>query len=119
MAGRTKEASEAQLGLERIVFFSDAVMAIAITLLAIDIRVPEMPAGLAAQQLAVSLAAIGPRFMTFFISFMVIAVYWMSHHRYFGYIKRYDARLIWLNLLFLFFIICMPFLSLKLYSMLN
>jgi uncharacterized membrane protein len=100
-----------QLGLERIVFFSDAVMAIAITLLAIDIRVPDVAPALASQQLAASLAAIGPRFMTFFISFIVIGVYWISHHRYFGYIRRYDSRLILLNLLFLFFIICMPFLA--------
>ncbi len=105
------QPAEDQLGLERIVFFSDAVMAIAITLLAIDIRVPELPPGSAAQQLGPSLSAIGPRFMTFFISFLVIAIYWISHHRYFGFIKRYDARLMWLNLLFLFFIICMPFLA--------
>ena len=100
-----------QLGLERIVFFSDAVMAIAITLLAIDIRVPEIPPGLAPQQLAASLSALGPRFITFFISFMVIGIYWISHHRYFGHIKRYDMRLILLNFLFLFFIVCMPFLA--------
>ena len=49
--------------------------------------------------------------MTFFISFVVIGIYWVSHHRYFGYIRRYDTRLMLLNLLFLFFIACMPFLS--------
>jgi len=105
------EPPEDQLGLERIVFFSDAVMAIAITLLAIDLRVPEIAPASAAQQLAASLAAIRPRFMTFFISFLVIAIYWVSHHRYFRYIKRYDTRLMWLNMMFLFFIICMPFLA--------
>ncbi len=110
-AKRSVEAAEDELGLERIVFFSDAVMAIAITLLAIDIRVPELAPAVAAQQLGASLSAIGPRFMTFFISFLVIAIYWISHHRYFGYIKRYDTGLMWLNLLFLFFIICMPFLA--------
>jgi uncharacterized membrane protein len=93
------------------VFFSDAVMAIAITLLAIDIRVPTVDPALATQQLALSLSAIGPRFMTFFISFIVIGVYWISHHRYFGYIRSFDTRLTLLNLLFLFFIICMPFLA--------
>ncbi len=99
------------LGLERLVFFSDAVMAIAITLLAIDIRVPEINPGLAPQQLAAGLSALGPRFMTFFISFLVVGIYWISHHRYFGYITRYDSRLILLNFLFLFFIVCMPFLA--------
>ncbi len=102
---------EEELGLERLVFFSDAVMAIAITLLAIDIRVPEIPPGLAVQQLAGQLSAIWPRFLTFLISFIVIGIYWISHHRYFGYIKRYDTRLILLNFVFLFFIVCMPFLA--------
>jgi uncharacterized membrane protein len=41
----------------------------------------------------------------------VIGIYWISHHRYFGYIKRYDKRLMLLNLVFLFFIACMPFLA--------
>jgi TMEM175 potassium channel family protein len=103
--------SEDKLGLERIVFFSDAVMAIAITLLALDIHVPELGAAVGSQQLAAALKALAPRFMTFFISFVVIGLYWLSHHRYFGYIQRYDTRLMLFNLLFLFFIICMPFLA--------
>jgi uncharacterized membrane protein len=41
----------------------------------------------------------------------VIGIEWMSHHRYFAYIKRYDSRLIVLNLMFLFFIVCMPFVA--------
>jgi uncharacterized membrane protein len=100
-----------ELGLERIVFFSDAVMAIAITLLAVDIKVPEMATDLAAAQLPGSLHALTPKIMSFVISFMVIGVYWMSHHRYFSFIKRYDSRLIYLNLLFLLFIAAMPFIS--------
>ncbi len=99
------------LGLERIVFFSDAVMAIAITLLAIDIRVPQIDPSVAPQQLLARLSAIQPHLMSFFISFVVIGVYWISHHRYFAYIRRYDTRLILLNFLFLFAIVCMPFLA--------
>jgi uncharacterized membrane protein len=111
MLPRARPPSEDQLGLERIVFFSDAVMAIAITLLALDIHVPELDAAVASQQLVGALAALAPRFITFFISFVVIAVYWVSHHRYFGYIRRYDTRLNLFNLVFLFFVICMPFLA--------
>ena len=111
MPAKSKTSPEEQLGLERILFFSDAVMAIAITLLAINIRVPEIDPSRASQELAGRLSAIGPAFMTFFISFIVVGIYWISHHRYFGYIKRYDSRLMLLNLLFLFFIICMPFLA--------
>jgi uncharacterized membrane protein len=99
------------LGLERIVFFSDAVMAIAITLLAIDLKVPELAASAAAAELPRSLSELGPEFMSFIISFFVIGIYWMSHHRYFRFIERYDGGLIVLNLLFLLFIVLMPFVA--------
>jgi uncharacterized membrane protein len=99
------------LGLERIVFFSDAVMAIAITLLAIDLKVPEIAASAAAADLPRSLSELGPRFMSFLISFFVIGIYWMSHHRYFRFIQRHDGGLIVLNLLFLLFIVLMPFVA--------
>ncbi len=111
MPAESNPLPEGELGLERIVFFSDAVMAIAITLLAIDLRVPEVDPHITSQQLAAQLSAIRPHLLTFFISFVVIGIYWISHHRYFRYIKRYDTRLILLNLLFLFFIVGMPFLA--------
>jgi uncharacterized membrane protein len=100
-----------ELGLERIVFFSDAVMAIAITLLVIDLKVPEIPAALAAAQLPAQLEELAPRLGSFFISFIVIGVYWNAHHRYFSYIRRYDNLLILLNMLFLLFIVLMPFVA--------
>ena len=111
MPKKSNQPPEESLGLERIVFFSDAVMAIAITLLAIDIRVPEIEPTFAATELPAQLAAITPNLLTFFISFIVIGIYWISHHRYFSYIKRYDTRLMLLNLTFLFFIACMPFVA--------
>ena len=111
MPKKSIPSPEESLGLERIVFFSDAVMAIAITLLAIDIRIPEIEPGLAAAELPAQLTAITPNLLTFFISFIVIGIYWISHHRYFSYIKRYDTRLMMLNLMFLFFIACMPFVA--------
>jgi uncharacterized membrane protein len=111
MPKKSNHPPEESLGLERIVFFSDAVMAIAITLLAIDIRVPEIDPSVAGAELPAQLAAITPNLLTFFISFIVIGIYWVSHHRYFNYIKRFDTRLILLNLMFLFFIACMPFVA--------
>ena len=106
---RTHGQYPGELGLERILFFSDAVMAISITLLVIDLKLPEIPAALAAAQLPASMAALTQHIMGFAISFAVIGLYWSSHHRYFSYIRRYDGRLIVLNLIFLFFIVLMPF----------
>ena len=111
MPDKAKTKSEEVMGLERMVFFSDAVMAIAITLLAVDLKVPEIDPGRATTELPKQLIALRPSLMTFFISFIVIGIYWMQHHQYFGYIRRYNRQLLWLNLMFLFFIACMPFLS--------
>ncbi len=109
--GPSPDAAHTGLAFERIIFFSDAVMAIAITLLAIDLRVPEI-AGLATTaDMAAHLVAMWPRFLSFIVSFGVVAVYWNSHHRNFNLIRRYDGRLIVLNLLFLLCITCMPFIA--------
>jgi uncharacterized membrane protein len=97
------------LGLERLVFFSDAVTAIAITLLAIDLRIPVADSRYSAQELWKVIAGLNTDLIALLISFLVISVYWVSHHRYFQYIERYDNILIFLNMIFLFLIILMPF----------
>jgi len=96
-------------GLERIVLFSDAVFAIAITLLALEIRLPESEHLLEDGELLAQLTEIWHVYLGFFISFMVIGVFWMAHHRKFRLIKRYDSRLMLLNLLMLMVIAFIPF----------
>ncbi len=108
---RSLELTRNEFGLERIVFFSDAVVAIAITLLALDIRVPVVPPEAAAAQLPGLLAGLAPRFISLVTSFIIIGVYWLSHHHYFQFIERFDRSLILINLLFLLFIICVPFVT--------
>jgi TMEM175 potassium channel family protein len=96
--------------LERMILFSDAVFAIAITLLVIEIKVPEIDKHLVSDGLLLeSLANLIPKFFGFIISFMFIGIYWTVHHRLFGYVVNYDRRLLTLNLLFLFAIALMPF----------
>lgn len=91
-------------GLDRILFFSDAVMAIAITLLVIDLRVPEISRGLGP-----ALRGLWPNYLAYVFSFFIIGSYWLSHHRFFRPIRRYDDRLALMNLLFLFFVALIPF----------
>ena len=100
--------------LERLILFSDAVFAIAITLLAIEIKAPELH-GETAGKIVGELLQLTPRFIAFFISFLVIAIYWIIHHRMFGYLKNYNQGLIWLNMLFLMMVVLMPFFT-ALYS---
>jgi uncharacterized membrane protein len=96
-------------GLERLVFFSDAVFAIAITLLALEIRLPTDAADLTNQQLLANLAGIWPKYLSFAISFLVIGNFWIAHHRRYRFIMRYDNNLLLLNLLVLMSIAFIPF----------
>jgi uncharacterized membrane protein len=95
--------------LERIVFFSDAVFAIAITLLAIDLRVPALPGGQTDRSFLEALATLGPSLFAFCISFLAIALFWVGHYRTFRYVVDADGRLIAINLGFLFSVAILPF----------
>ncbi|MCJ0742288.1 TMEM175 family protein [Pedobacter montanisoli] len=97
--------------IERMILFTDAVFAIAITLLIIEIKSPEVHKGMTIAEMADQLLILTPKFIGFFISFFVIAIYWRSHHRLFSFVKDYDDKLIWQNFAFLFSIILMPFSS--------
>lgn len=103
------EQFDDQAGLERLVFFSDAVFAIAITLLALDIRLPVDASELSNRELLASLLDIWPRYLSFVISFLVIGNFWISHHFRYRWIIRYDRRLMLLNLLLLMTIVFIPF----------
>jgi uncharacterized membrane protein len=96
--------------IERLILFTDAVFAIAITLLVIEIKAPEVH-GLPIKLQISGLLAMIPKFSGFTISFFVIAIYWRSHHRLFGFVTSYTEKLIWLNILFLFTVVLMPFSS--------
>jgi uncharacterized membrane protein len=97
--------------LERLVFFSDAVFAIAITLLIIEVHVPHLPHGSDTAAHLQALAGLMPSFMGFFISFAVIGTFWAGHHRAFGLATHYAAGLILPNLMMLCAIVLMPFVT--------
>jgi uncharacterized membrane protein len=92
---------------DRVLFFSDAVFAIAITLLVVDLRVPNLPAGLihAGDQLRASES----RIFGFVLSFAVIGLFWISHHTIFRHITVVDRVLIVINLLLLGMIAFLPY----------
>ncbi len=91
--------------VERIVLFSDAVFAIAITLLALQLTVPNV----AAARLGHALAGLGATYASYAISFAVIAIYWVAYHRDMHFVDRFDGKLLVLNLLFLASIAFLPF----------
>jgi len=95
--------------IESISLFSDAVFAIAITLLAIDIRVPQLAEDLVVIQLNNEIFGLAPKLISFILTFFIIGNFWISYHRIIYRIRRYDRGLIALNLLFLMFIVLLPF----------
>jgi uncharacterized membrane protein len=90
--------------VERMAFFSDAVFAIAMTLLIIEIHPPETPP----EDLSRALGGLVPQYLTFVLSFAVVGLVWMSHHRKVSAIVRYDQNLLRLNLLMLLFVASIP-----------
>ena len=109
MTGPHGRAAAEATAFERLVFFSDAVFAIAITVLVLELRVPELPPERAEAELLAHLLELWPRFFAYLISFVVIGLYWIGHHRLFRHIVRYDAGLLVLNLLLLLSVAFLPF----------
>ena len=97
--------------LERLVFFSDAVFAIAITLLVIEIHPPHFERGEGAGDHLAALARLTPNFVGFAISFFVIGFFWSGHHRAFTLAGRYYGGVVIWNLALLGAIAFVPFVT--------
>lgn len=95
--------------LERLMFFSDAVFAIAITLIALEIHLPAEQLPTSAHAWLVALVGTLPQLAAFGLSFAVIGAFWASHHTLMAMLRGFDQRLVWPNLLFLLFIVLIPF----------
>ncbi|HEY7606892.1 MAG TPA: TMEM175 family protein [Actinomycetes bacterium] len=93
-------------GLGRLLALADGVFAIALTLLVIEITLPE---GTSDARLGAALVTVGPHYFAYVLSFAVIARFWIAHHNTFRYIGGYDDPLIWLNFLLLLFVAFLPF----------
>jgi uncharacterized membrane protein len=94
---------------DRIVNLSDGIFAIAITLLVLDIKVPNIPEDLVTRELPAAMVSLWPNYLGYFLSFVSIAVFWTIHHSIFRPIRAYDRNLLYLNFLFLMLVAFVPF----------
>ncbi len=95
--------------LERLVFFSDAVFAIAITLLIIEVKVPHLEYGLSVADTWRTLADRLPSIGGFVLSFLVIGRFWIGHHSALAAVGHHDTKLLWPNLFLLMSVAFLPF----------
>jgi uncharacterized membrane protein len=97
---------EKNLELERLVFFSDAIVAIAITILVFNLKITSDESK---HFTFVDLLQAWPRFLAFFLSFFIIALFWKVHHQFFFYIRAINETLLWNNIAWLLFVVLLPF----------
>jgi len=101
-----REHIERQNDPIRVLALSDGVFAIILTLLVLEIRVPELSGD---QGLGDALREIRPSFVAFLISFVVVANAWARHRDLFALIRRTDRVVIWLNILYMLPLALLPF----------
>ena len=104
----TREEIKKEFQLERMILFSDAVFAIVITLMAIEIKIPETER-LTDQTLAKALVHLLPTLTAYIASFIFIGAIWYQHLKMFSLLKDYDKGLVVRNMLLLFFVGLFPF----------
>ena len=101
-------------GTTRLEAFSDGVFAIVITLLILEVRMPSLhalaaPGADLSAELWKSLLELGPKILSYILSFAYVSIYWVNHHQLFHIIQRSDRGLFWCNSLFLMLLAFIPF----------
>lgn len=104
-----RRAAGGFLSTNRLEAFSDGVFAVAITLLVLNLQVPQIGASMVSSKLTSELGLLWPKFLIYALSFVVVGIYWVGHHNTFHYIIRSDRTLLWINLLLMMCIVFIPF----------
>ncbi|MCL4264840.1 MAG: DUF1211 domain-containing protein [Anaerolineae bacterium] len=89
---------------ERLLAFSDGVLAIIITIMVLELRPPEEPT-------LAALRPLTPSFLSYGLSFIFLGIYWNNHHHLFQVVERVDGRVLWANLHLLFWLSLIPFVT--------
>ena len=93
----------------RIEALADGIFAVAMTLLVLDVKLPDNESYATSAALLLRLLSLEHTFVIYFVSFIVLGMFWVGHHAQFHFIRNVDHTLLWLNLLFLFGVTSIPF----------
>jgi uncharacterized membrane protein len=93
----------------RLEAFSDGIIAFAITLLILEIHIPDLGPGVDNAAMLKAILGLWPNFAVYVVSFVICNVWWISHHTFIHDLHSVDRRLLWVNSVFLMLIAFMPF----------
>jgi len=93
----------------RMEALTDGIFAIAMTLLVLELKIPDLPRRVGTSELLQKISEEGPAFFSFTISFLYCGLLWVTHHLAMHFVRHLQIGLVWLNLLFLMSISVMPF----------
>ena len=93
----------------RMEALTDGIFAIAMTLLVLELKVPDLPKRVGATELLQKIGEEAPAFFSFMMSFLYCGLLWVMHHLAMHFVRHLQIALVWLNLLFLMSISLMPF----------
>jgi uncharacterized membrane protein len=99
------------LSKHRLEALTDGIFAVAMTLLVIDLKIPETAQIATQEQLIAAVLHLIPKFIAWLISFFVLAIFWAGHHRLFHYVRVIDTKLTWLTIGYLACASLIPFSS--------
>jgi uncharacterized membrane protein len=109
MQDQTTHHDRTQFQVDRVSFFSDAVIAIAITLFVLEIKIPQLGKNIGFTQIFAQYGgAIWLHVLALFFGFFTIGNLWMRHHELFEHINNYNSTMVRVNLLFLLSVILLP-----------
>jgi uncharacterized membrane protein len=92
------------MGKNRLEAFSDGVIAIIITVMVLELKVPHDTS-------LTALAALWPVFLSYVLSFVYVGIYWNNHHHFYHVVRQVDGRVLWANLHLLFWLSLLPFVT--------
>ena len=96
-------------GTTRIEAFSDGIMAIIITIMVLELRVPKLAASFTRDEFWAEAIHFWPKLLVYAMSFVIVGIFWVNHHGFFHSLQKSDGKLLWYNNLMMFWMSLIPF----------
>jgi uncharacterized membrane protein len=93
----------------RIEAFTDGVMAIIITIMVLELRVPQLAEKFTREAFWEAAEHLAPKLIAYAMSFVIVAIYWVNHHDFYHRLVKSDGKLMWYNNFLLFWLSLVPF----------